>query len=270
MKVLAGVLAMVTSVAFLGCAPDDSIGPRVAPGLVVTEADAANNKANDFRPGAKAKVYCKDATSCYAAAFYFTDYPSHPTIGGPYTLFTAYFQNLQGTYPLGGPSTVLGLGHFGFRFLVGNAVGDTYVDASNGHFSITAVGNVQEGIGNSWPQNATLNPGQEFPNIDRWDAFSDSWIVGCTVPEGVPNWFGKRTCPSQGLDGWVKVEFVLRRLTGFFEGGPSSTAIRPPVRFEDFLFTFGPYPVADPVGCTIGGGLPGTCTELSYKQAMRN
>src|SRR6187401_1797789 len=100
MRLFPRVPGIIAAVVLLGCAPDDSIGPRVAPGVVVTEANAEKSIESS------AKVYC-DGTSCYAAAFEFTDFPG-------YTIFTATVQNLQGTYPSGGPSITQQLDWFEF------------------------------------------------------------------------------------------------------------------------------------------------------------
>jgi hypothetical protein len=49
---------------------------------------------------------------------------------------------------------------------------------------------------------------------------------------------------SQGIDGWVKVEFAITRYKNFL-------ATRPPVRLHDFQFSFGTVDNS----CTIGGKL---------------
>ena len=97
--------------------------------------------------GAPAKVYCLDATSCYAVAFDFTDYDNDPETGRPYTIFTAYFQNLQGTYPSEGPEALLALDLFRFQFF-DTIESPDYVDASS--MVLSAIGNVIVGLGNAW------------------------------------------------------------------------------------------------------------------------
>lgn len=246
MRSFRGLLSTVIAVVFLGCAAADSIGPRVPSG---TDVNAAKN-SDDGIPKS-AKVYCVNATSCYAAAFEFTDYH------GLYTVFTAYFQNLQGTYPPGGPSTPLALNLFRFDFF-GSWEDPDFVAAQPDALSVSAVGNVQVGESNYWPNDASAGG----PVNDQWDV-ERLGIVGCNGPELSPyplTEFAIQTCPSQGLDGWAKVDFTLRH------GGYGNVPKQKPVRFKDFLFSFG-----DKAGarCTIGGELPGTCTELSYRSAMR-
>ena len=227
---------------------------------VGTESDAWKTNT-DALPGparAKAKVYCR-GTSCYAAAFEFANYPSDPIFGGPYTLFTAYFQNLQGTYPLGGSSTPLVLNWLYFQFISSDEdPRGNYVDAWP-HLSSSIIGNVQAGLNNFWAHDGPADSGP--PNYDTFYSYPGGGIVGCNVDQGnPPYWFSFQTCPSQGVDGWVKFDFVLRRLTGF-------AASQPPVRFDDFLFSFGDFFSGG--RCTIGGKQPGTCTELPYRRAMR-
>src|SRR5688572_23532825 len=231
MRLFPGVLGLFTVVALLGCAPDASIGPRVASGLVVTDASAAKST------GVSAKVYC-NGTACYAAAFEFTDFPA-------YTIFTATFQNLQGTYPPGGPSVTQQLNRIHFQFFDQNT-GNDYIAADAAFRSFVTVGNVQAGLETQWSQDS-----QGDGLSAALFTVNGHGIVGCSGAAFLLD-FHFQTCPSQGLDGWVKVGFKL-----FHAGAAPKKA---PVRFKDFFFTFGNHGTR----CTVGGGQPGTCTELPY------
>ena len=232
------VVGTVAAVALLGCAPDESIGPRVAPGVVVTDANAAKSI------GGSAKIYC-NGTTCFAAEFDFTDIPGH-------TIFTATIQNLEGTYPPGGPNTVQRLNRFHFQFF-DDINSDDRITAVSDYRSFIPVGNVRVGVNNVWGHDEPIGgPSAALFTVNG------GGIVGCAGAVHVMA-FHFQTCPSQGLDGWVTVGFKLRH-TGI-------AAKKSPVRFKDFRFTFGDQGTAR---CTIGGNQPGTCTEVHYKQAMRN
>ena len=242
------LLSIVAPVVVLACSVETSVGPPAA-----TDASAAKG-VDDV--AARAKVYCH-GTSCYAAAFDFADFQSDPVFGAPYTVLTAHFQNLQGSYPAGGSNTPLELGVFRFVFLGDDEPRGNFVDALT-PLSLAAIGAVRLGANRFWSNDGYADPGP--PNFDTFYASPGHEIVGCSVwPGNPPDWFFFQTCPSQGLDGWVKVEFVLRR---YDEWAPA----KPPVRFRDFRFTFGK---TFTEGCTIGGNEPGTCTETPYRQAMR-
>lgn len=245
--------AFLAAIAALGCA-DDAIGPRA---LLDQGTDAAVSKGDAFQKtgGAQAKVYCS-GTSCFAAAFEFKDYRDDavfPLV--PYTIFSAYFQNLQGSYPIDGSTTPLSLNWFYFQFFDLNE-GDDWVDASSGELVFSTFGNVVAGNNNSWGNDS---PAQGV----NYDAFSTTGygIVGCDgpVPEFPLEFFAFHTCPARGLDGWVRVDFKLRH----FGLAPSKA----PVRFHDFLFSFGSLAGAK---CTIGGNQPGTCAEMPYNRVMKH
>jgi hypothetical protein len=130
-------------------------------------------------------------------------------------------------------------------------------DALDLPLTVQAVGNVQTGILSGWQHETHADAGTSFPNFDYWYRDDPTGIVGCEVD--LSPFFVFQTCPSQGFDGWVKAEFTLRRNIEW-------VGVRPPVRFDDFLFTFGDFTGPR---CTIGGGQPGTCTELPYRRVMR-
>lgn len=256
MRSLHGFPVISAALVFQGCAADDGIAPRLPSGMalpVVSDVYAARDKGDILLAsgGAQAKVYCI-GSSCYAAAFEFKDYKSDPDFPGPYTLFSAYFQNLQGTYPLGGPNTPLKLNFIRFRFFDPND-DPPYVDAYP-IMTVSAVGDVEEG--HVQPAGHWLNDGPiagPGPNYDTWEYLPGLGIVGCDVPALFS--FSFRSCPGRGLDGWVKFDFKLRHIGS-----------RVPVRFHDFVFSFGS--VSPLAVCTIGGNEQGTCTELPYHRAM--
>ena len=248
MRRFRGLLSTVSAVALLGCAAADSIGPRVVSEFAPDVATAAKNNEDGIPKSAK--VYCVNETSCYAAAFDFTDYH------GLYTVFTVYLQNLQGTYPPGGPSEPLRLNTFGMVFFDAQEDPD-FVDSPNISLSGSGVGIVQAGETNFWGHDGP-SAGQ---NRDNW-MVNFYGIIGCSLPAPYPLMqFAFRTCPSQGLDGWVKFDITLRHL-GLSDDPPKQR----PVRFKDFFFYFGGL-FGDV--CRIGGKQPGTCTELSYRSVMR-
>jgi hypothetical protein len=229
--------------------------PAVAAGL-------AKGHEGDALPAslrAKAKIYCS-GSSCFAAAFDFKDFPKDATSPGPYTVMTAYFQDLQGTFPPDGPSTPLAIDGLHFQCPASGVVG-SYVDVPTGGLPILPIGNVQIGLVASWPHDGAVDPGDGNGNSDSWTGVPAGEIYGCDLwPGNPPGHFSVQTCPSQGLDGWAKVEFVLRRFVNW-------ELTKPPVRFEDFRFLFG---ATQSTGgsCTIGGNLPGTCTDLPYRSVF--
>ena len=241
--------AAVMAFAF-GCAADDSIGPVIPPG--VADGGGALNAAMSkgdvllASSGAPAKVYCLNETQCYAVAFDFTDFKNDPDYGIPYTLFTAYFQNLQGTYPAN-TTNILELDLFHFQFF-DTIESHEYVDAYE--LRVSPVGNVQTGLINIWNNDEPVTG----LNSDLWDGIGFG-IVGCNA--GAFPSFAVQTCPRQGLDGWARVDVKLTR-----RGASASSA---PVRFRDFRFSFG----YSRNFCIVGGNEPGTCTELPYRRAVR-
>jgi hypothetical protein len=241
-------ISFLAAIVSLGCA-DSAVGPRTlqdhGSGAAASKGDALQTTG-----GAQAKVYCA-GTSCYAATFEFKDYPADNV--GPYTIFSAYFQNLQGSYPQGS-STPVALNWLHFRFFDLNE-GDDWVDADPGYRSFATLGNVVAGIDNTWSNDS---PAQGV----NYDSFyvTGYGIVGCDGPlsEYPLAFFAFQTCPANGLDGWVRVDFLLRHL-----GNSPSTA---PVRFHDFLFSFGDLSAGT---CRIGGNQPGTCAEFPYSKVMK-
>lgn len=247
------LLGALPAAAIAACAADDSVGPSAAFDLVPrvgAEASSANS-GNDV-PGSK-KVYCVNETSCFAVAYEFRDQRDDP-LPGRNTVFSVYVQNLQGTYPSDGPSIPLSLRLFRFRFFE-TQESSNYVDAYAIE-TFSSVGNVQEGVATSWNNDGP----SAGVNFDTFFAIGGAGIMGCDVDPVLLalRWFTFRTCPREGLDGWVRVDFILRRV-----GIEASNA---PVRLHDFAFSFGT--LAPAQLCTIGGPQPETCTVLPYKKAV--
>lgn len=249
-------VAVFASALGLSCSPD-----RIAATRAMDQVPDNQNIAAIEQHGlpGQAKVYCANTTSCFAATFTFKDYASDPSFGRPYTVFTAYLQNLQGTFPVDGPDTPLELGLFHFFF--DSDEPGTYVDALIQPLTVSTIGNVETGLALSWQHDGPADPGDGNPNYDTWFANGGTEIVGCSLWPGNPvPFYSFRMCPADGFDGWIKVEFILRRFVNF-------EITRPPVRFRDFRFSFG---AAFGPFCTIGGMDPGTCTELAYRRVLKS
>jgi hypothetical protein len=243
-----GLLAVAVA---LGCSADDGVGPVLARDFTQDGGTTANPAMTlgDIllaSSGARAKVYCLSATQCYAVAFDFTDFKTGGINGGPYTLLSAYFQNLQGTYPADATG-ILELDLFHFQFF-DTMESPEYVDAYE--LRVSPVGNVQPGLINIWNNDSPASG----VNSDLWTGIGFG-IVGCN--EGAFASFAFQTCPSEGLDGWVRVDVKLARR------GPSASSA--PVRFRDFRFSFG----YSRNYCIVGGNEPATCTELPYRRVIR-
>jgi len=246
MRRSSAVLGIVAVAILTSCGGDNSVGPLVT-------ADLNALKIADGITVGSVRAYCITPTTCIAAAFRFDELPDDPTFGRQ-TLFSAYFQNLQGTYPNHGPRAELKLRFFRFQFFDVIESSD-HVDAHPVE-TFSTFGNVQVGANHNW--------GNESPaagrNSDTFVAEIGSGIVGCDIaPANPPLWFSFRTCPSGGMDGWVRVDFTLRRV-----GEEASNA---PVRFNDFEFSFGDHNSGQ--FCTIGGDKPETCTVLPYSRVLR-
>ena len=240
--------SLLTVITATGCADGATAPERLRlPGSMVT-ADFGD--ALEKNGGARAKVYCTGA-SCYAAAFEFKDYKDPVR---DYTIFSAYFQNLQGTYPPNGSTAAVSLNWFKFQFFDVNP-SDDYVDADAGPVIFTTLGNVLVGEIQFWSNDS---PALGL-NSDTFFATGHG-IMGCdgAIPQFPLSFFSFQTCLTSGLDGWVRVDFKL-----FHNGQDPSPA---PVRFHDFVFSFGKLGGSS---CSVGGGQPGTCSEIAYNRAMK-
>ena len=245
----ASILAAIVA---LGCS-DTTVEPRnlpaIAAGALTSKGDALLRSG-----GGPAKVYCA-GSACWAAMFEFKDYNDDPTFPGrPYTIFSAYFQNLQGTYPRNGSAERLALNNFHFEFFDSNE-GDAWVDADGGYRSFQPLGTVVDGNEDAW-ENDSPASGLNYDIF--WTPFGG--IIGCDgrVPEFPLEFFSFQTCPSEGLDGWVRVDFKLRRVGPF--------ASNEPVRFRDFRFSFSNF---NGNRCSIGGNEPPSCSEMPYNRVMK-
>ena len=251
MRKVRAVIGVSFAIVVAACTAQDSVGPDVAPRNHVDLEASAVRVASGVR--GSVKVYCINATSCFAVAYDFTDNRDDPLLGRS-TVFSVYIQNLQGTYPEDGPSTPLNLNRFRFRFFDTQESPD-FVDAYPIE-TISAVGNVQAGVNNDWSNDSPI----AGLNSDLFSAEIGSGILGCDVAAANPPlFFTFRTCLSEGLDGWVRVDFVL-----WHNGSDPSNA---PVRLHDFEFAFGDGFSAGHY-CTIGGEQPATCTVLPYSKVV--
>jgi hypothetical protein len=235
----------IVAAAVLASCSGDSLSPEIT-----ADDLSAVRIADDVTLGS-VKVYCFNATSCVAAAFRFSPLPDDPRFGRQ-TQFSVFLQNLQGTYPANGPGTELRVRFFRFQFF--DMIEDfDFVDADPiGTFS--SIGDVQAGINLGWGNEAP----QGGRNSDTFVADFGSGIVGC-VNQNPPLWFTYQTCASSGLDGWVRVDFVLRH----FAAEPSNE----PVRFHDFEFSFGDHFAG--LFCRVGGEQAETCTVLPYSHVLQ-
>ena len=246
MALLRRLSAGLASIFVAGCAADNAIGPSGSP-LLASEASAAKSNAPK-----NPTVYCVNPTSCFAVAIDFKKRVNDPLLGRT-TLVSVYFQNLQGTFPEDGPSTPLKLRTFGFVFF-GTQESASFVDAYPIE-TFGSVGNVEQGAQNGW--------GNDSPaagrNRDNWLADLGSGILGCDInPMEPARFFTFRTCPRDGLDGWVRVDFILRRA--------GLDPDKKPIGLEDFEFWFG---TAFPFqSCVIGAPQVSTCTVFPYDEVV--
>lgn len=239
------LFGIVAAAVLTSCSGDNSVGPEI------TADDASTVRIADGVTLGSVKVYCFNATSCVAAAFRFSPLPDDPRFGRQ-TQVSVFIQNLQGTFPANGPAAELRVRFFRFQFF--DAIEDfDFVDADP-IATFAAVGNVQTGINFGWVNDAP----QGGRNSDTFLADFGSGIVGC-VNQDAPLWFTYQTCPSGGLDGWVRVDFVLRH----FATEPSNN----PVRFSDFEFSFGDHTAG--LFCRVGGQQTETCTVLPYSHVLQ-
>lgn len=239
------LLGIVGAAVLSGCSGDGSVSPEIT-----AEDLSAVRIADDVTLGA-VKVYCFNATSCVAAAFRFSPLPDDPRFGRQ-TLFSVFFQNLQGTYPANGPGTELRVRFFRFQFF--DLIEESEFADADPIETFSAIGNVQPGTNVAWSNDAP----QAGRNADTFVADFGSGIVGC-VNSGPSLWFTYQTCPRSGLDGWVRVDFVLRHI--------AVQSLNAPVRFHDFEFSFGDQ--FSGLLCRVGGELAETCTVLPYSHVLQ-
>jgi hypothetical protein len=140
----------IPAVFSVGCDADQSVNPNLSSNFVPRhgfEASVANNR--DKVPHNK-KVYCLNATSCFAVATDFTNLREDlPLDIGRSAIFSVYLQNLQGTYPSSAPSSELRLRLLEFRFFE-TKFSASWLDVPDHPLTFSTVGNVEVGRENSW------------------------------------------------------------------------------------------------------------------------
>ncbi|MEP7383994.1 MAG: hypothetical protein ABI910_20105 [Gemmatimonadota bacterium] len=206
------------------------------------------------------KVYCLRPGVCFAAAFQFTDYLTDPS---PYTQFTVYLQNLQGSWPRRSIGTPYALNRF--TILTSNPLEEVpsrrptlysqMIDQSDGG---TSIGRVR--VGDEIAMFADQGSNQRYNSFGWYTGYG---ISGCDFRDsGRPEDFRVATCPAKGLTGWLRFDFHLQ-----WYGATSAR----PIRFDDFRYVVG----NDLEGCTIGTaevrGIfnPGSCRMHDYDEVLR-
>jgi hypothetical protein len=132
----------------------------------------------------------------------FTDYLSDPT---PYTMFSVYFQNLQGTFPAS-PGSPLGLNFFALYFH--NPVSEhperPYLFGHPENITGTAVG----AVGN--PGNGGFGEDQSLDFQYLIYRSHNYGIIGCDVdPYSALDDAVWQTCPRLGLNGWIRFDWRM-------------------------------------------------------------
>jgi hypothetical protein len=196
------------------------------------------------------RVYCLDAATCYAASFQFHDYLTRPR---PYTLFTVYLQNLQGSFTGSSPS--YGLNFFSFSWMNQMNPDPTGVVRFVGARGARAntEGKVRKSEYRSLSHNVL-----DLVTLDEQFEFATNYgVLGCARPPFLvgPEW-SYRTCPNMPFNGFVRMDFRIRARDYSTEGEPLWTT----TRLNDFQFGFG--------GCRVGRDIPGqssnNCSQFAY------
>jgi len=168
------------------------------------------------------RVYCPPGQpSCFAAAFNYNNYvgglPGHPFLDGvTLTVMSVYVQNLQGSYNWSGatdPFQVNTLGFFrkndGFDNL-SNSLFVNLLPASNSPpRSGRTVGAALTGQAPFLSESASADPINDLSTTYYTDV--SGGVMGCNLGEYAAPFrgWGWQTCPSSGLNGWVKFDFAL-------------------------------------------------------------
>lgn len=209
------------------------------------------------------RAYCLTPGQCYAAAFAFTDYLTDPV---PYTLFSVYLQNLQGSFAGSSPGTY-GLNLFTLYFLnQESGAGDPdgvvrHVGAAGA--AASAAGPIEQRTpSTSFYHDLSFG---RFARESFWLQSNIGYgVLGCTIPPYLtPSDWTHRMCPREGLSGWLRLDFRIR-------GRDYTRSIQDPTpvstRFSDFAFGFG----WSANSCYLGHQVPhvpgtvGNCTEHDY------
>lgn len=205
------------------------------------------------------KVYCFRPRACFAAAFQFTDYLSDPV---PYTQFTVYLQNLQGSWPrrsAGDPSAINR-----FTILTSNPLEGSpakrptlysrMIDQSQGGI---VIGRVKVG-----EQQGVFADEGSNQGYNQFGWYTGLGIAGCDLhPNHSPEDFRVSTCPANGLTGWLRFDFQFT-----WYGVPFPR----PVGFDNFRFVIG----SEFEGCTFGTAElrgspePEFCRARDYREVL--
>jgi hypothetical protein len=218
-------------------------------------------------------VYCTiGSTSCMGAFFNFTQVePTPNSLGG--TLFSAFLQNLQGSLPTTTLFSSLGL----FQLHRNNkppGVGDAGFVSLSGPARATPVGRVD--IGHfAWEgtiplfRESYVPPFHNAPVVHsaeyHWNGLPS--IMGCNAfyqDTDTPVRFKSfmyRTCPREGLNGWLRLDFLVN--TWNYAAFDFRNV---PMTLNDFAFTV--YDVYTPHwdSCTFGNygaGMPARGTNCN-------
>lgn len=206
------------------------------------------------------KVYCLRPGACFAAAFQFTDYLTDPS---PYSQFTVYLQNLQGSWPQKSVGSPLALNRF--TILTSNPPEGSpskrptlYSQMVNQSEGGTVIGRVRTGEQIGLYADEGSNQG-----YNQFGWYTGLGIAGCDLhPNHTPEDFRVSTCPANGLTGWLRFDFQFT-----WYGEPFAR----PVRFENFRFVVG----NEFEGCTFGTaelrGSPDSagCRARDYNEVLR-
>ncbi len=208
------------------------------------------------------KVYCFRAGACFAAAFQFTDYLTDPS---PYTQFSVYLQNLQGSWPRKSVGTPLALNRF--TIYTNNPPEDSpskrptlYSHMINQSDGGTAIGRVKVGEEGTLYADQGSNQG-----YNQFGWYTGLGIAGCDLypkPNNSREDFRVSTCPASGLTGWLRFDFHL----AWYGDAPAR-----PVGFDNFRFAIG----NEFEGCRFGTadlrdtGDATSCATRDYNEVLR-
>lgn len=168
------------------------------------------------------RVYCPPGQpSCFAAAFNYNNYvgglPGHPFLDGvTLTVMSVYVQNLQGSYNWSGatdPFQVNTLGFFrkndGFDNLSNSLFVNLLPTTNSPPRSGSTVGAARTGQAPFLSESASADPINDLSTTYYTDV--SGGVMGCNLGEYASPFrgWGWQTCPSSGLNGWVKFDFAL-------------------------------------------------------------